>query len=153
MEHSVIIGKLNITGFKHHIKPQGCLSGGRIKGIQGPGVPRTDGIPIFWVVVGGLLIGLGAFFSARVLSNFSATRDLNLSLVEVVGHSLELTERFNPGGFHAEGVGGMWHALRAQQVVASQFHPRCFSSSETCEACEKVGSQSWLFCHHHYQTG
>ena len=69
-------------------------------------MPRPGFIHLVWIVLGGLLIGLGAPFWARVLSNLSATRDITRSLSRVVGHSVETPQHAHPAGFQTESVSG-----------------------------------------------
>ena len=69
-------------------------------------MPRPGLIHLVWIMLGGLLIGLGAPFWARVLSNLSATRDITRSLAKVVGHSVEPQQRARHAGFQTEGLPG-----------------------------------------------
>jgi hypothetical protein len=54
----------------------------------------------FWLIVGGLLVGLGAPFWAQAVSNLSALRDVTRKITDVVA-----PERVTGGGMRTRGIG------------------------------------------------
>ena len=64
--------------------------------LLGASVPLPSFVNAFWLIVGGLLVGLGAPFWAKMVSSFTASRDVSQRIAAIVAPDAAVAEAVAP---------------------------------------------------------